>query len=45
MALTTRATYANKLDGIPWIEIPKTFQDAITFAKSLEIAYIWIESY
>jgi hypothetical protein len=29
---------------ISWESIPRTFQDAITFARHLGLAYIWIDS-
>jgi hypothetical protein len=31
-------------NNIPWSALPKTFQDAIVFARRLEIPYIWIDS-
>ncbi|UKZ81932.1 hypothetical protein TrVFT333_009710 [Trichoderma virens FT-333] len=41
---TTRANLHNHLQDIPWTSIPKTFQDAITVARSIGLAYVWIDS-
>lgn len=30
--------------NIPWSALPKTFQDAIVFARRLDMPYIWIDS-
>ncbi|KAK2755793.1 het domain-containing protein [Colletotrichum kahawae] len=30
--------------GIPWSTLPRTFQDAIDFARRLGLQYIWIDS-
>lgn len=30
--------------GIEWEELPKTFQDAVTVARALEVDYLWIDS-
>lgn len=35
---------AFKHDGIPWDQLPKTFQEAITFTRSLGLQYLWIDS-
>ncbi|KAF2664753.1 HET-domain-containing protein, partial [Microthyrium microscopicum] len=32
------------MDGIVWNDLPKTFQEAITFLRYLKIRYIWIDS-
>ncbi|KAF8849481.1 HET-domain-containing protein, partial [Acephala macrosclerotiorum] len=41
-------TLSNNLElfkeNIPWISFPKTFQDAIVFARSLDFKYLWIDS-
>lgn len=29
---------------IPWLDLPKTFRDAIQFTNSIGISYIWIDS-
>ena len=41
---TTVENIASRLEGIPWEQIPKTFQDAISVARGLGIEYIWIDS-
>jgi hypothetical protein len=42
--VTTKATLsAHKLD-IPWMNIPKTFQDAIVVTRNLGVSYLWIDS-
>jgi len=33
----------SKRDCIPWTSIPKTFQDAIAFTRSLKIRFLWID--
>lgn len=30
--------------GIPWVTLPKTFQDAVTLTSLLGITYIWVDS-
>jgi hypothetical protein len=37
-------TLSSFIKGIPWIDIPKTFQDAIIISRELGIEYIWIDS-
>ncbi|KAK0130463.1 hypothetical protein ONS96_000982 [Cadophora gregata f. sp. sojae] len=32
------------LKDIPWMTIPKTFQDAIIISRELDIEYLWIDS-
>jgi hypothetical protein len=41
---TTTSTHARYLEGIPWEDLPKTFQDAISFVYRLGIKYLWIDS-
>ncbi|KAL6816755.1 heterokaryon incompatibility domain-containing protein [Trichoderma camerunense] len=41
---TTKANLQKHLQDIPWASIPKTFQDAITVARSIGLAYVWIDS-
>ncbi|KAK5997745.1 hypothetical protein PT974_00102 [Cladobotryum mycophilum] len=41
---TTRANLPAHIEGIPWSNIPKTFQDAITVADRVGFQYIWIDS-
>jgi hypothetical protein len=43
-AQTTSATHAAFKEQIPWNQLPKTFQDAITFTRNLGLQYIWIDS-
>jgi hypothetical protein len=45
LGMTTRETYADWLNGIPWRSIPSTFQDAIRFTVSMGIENIWIDSF
>jgi hypothetical protein len=42
--VTETATLYQYLDEIVWDQLPKTFQDAITFLRYLKIRYIWIDS-
>jgi hypothetical protein len=42
--ITTKANMASHMSLISWEEMPKTFQEAITFARSLEIQFLWIDS-
>lgn len=39
-----RSTVNHFQKGIPMIELPKTFRDAITVARHLGIRYLWIDS-
>jgi hypothetical protein len=41
---TTKATLHERMDGIEWASIPKTFQDAVTITRRLQMRYIWIDS-
>ncbi|KAF2678724.1 HET-domain-containing protein [Lentithecium fluviatile CBS 122367] len=41
---TTRATYLRHTEGILWVDLPKTFQDALDFCRKLDIDLIWIDS-
>ena len=41
---TTHATLEKHKTNIRWNELPRTFQDAITFARELEVRYFWIDS-
>lgn len=41
---TTQANLQKHLQDIPWASIPKTFQDAITVARSIGLDYVWIDS-
>ena len=39
-----KTTYCTLVAGVHLEALPKTFQDSITVARSLEIQYIWIDS-
>lgn len=41
---TTSQTYIAFKERISWDLLPKTFQDAILFSRSLGLQYIWIDS-
>lgn len=34
----------DRLRGIPWKELPRTFQDAVRYCLELEISYLWIDA-
>lgn len=43
--LTTRKdTIEDRMKVIPWLGLPKTFQDAVTVCRNLNIQYLWIDS-
>jgi Heterokaryon incompatibility protein (HET) len=41
---TERATLPERLRGIDWDTLPKTFRDAISITRMLGVKYIWIDS-
>lgn len=41
---TTSATLQDYKKNIPWAELPKTFQDAMSFTFRLGIGHLWIDS-
>lgn len=41
---TTKANIEELIIDIPWTNLPKTFQDAVTITRALEIGYLWIDS-
>ncbi|KAH6838616.1 hypothetical protein B0I37DRAFT_400223 [Chaetomium sp. MPI-CAGE-AT-0009] len=41
---TTTATLSQRLREIPFADLPKTFQDAVTITRSLGVGYLWIDS-
>ena len=43
-AKTTRANLNDHVDKLDFAMLPRTFQDAIMVARSLDIPYIWIDS-
>lgn len=42
--MTTRATLRDRMAGIAWDDIPKTYQDAIIAIRQINIRYLWIDS-
>lgn len=42
--ITTRANLCKHFEGIPLEYLPKTFQEAVTVTRALEIPYLWIDS-
>lgn len=44
MIQTTSANIAERKRGIPFSEIPKTFQEASSLARHLGIRYLWVDS-
>ncbi|KAK8066653.1 HET-domain-containing protein [Apiospora hydei] len=40
----TKANLEDMKAGVPWKELPKTFQDAIRFCLRLDLHYLWIDS-
>jgi hypothetical protein len=43
-AVTTKANMDERLMGIPLMTMPKTIQDAIIFARALDLQYLWVDS-
>jgi hypothetical protein len=41
---TTRESLDGHLISVPWIKLPKTFQEAITVTVYLGLKYLWIDS-
>jgi hypothetical protein len=41
---TTRANFDKLKDGIDGTSMPKTFKDAVLFARQLDIRYLWIDA-
>ncbi|KAF2138579.1 uncharacterized protein K452DRAFT_328760 [Aplosporella prunicola CBS 121167] len=41
---TSRDTYRHRCQDIPWTELPRTFQDAITLTRLIGCEFIWIDS-
>jgi hypothetical protein len=41
---TTKENLSERMQGIEWDDLPRTFQDAITIIRSLDIRFIWIDS-
>jgi hypothetical protein len=40
----TRSSLASFMTGIPWTEIPKTLQDAMTITYKLGLRYLWVDA-
>lgn len=41
---THRLSLQDRLDGVPWESLSKTFQDAVTTTRELGLRYLWIDS-
>lgn len=41
---TTKATFQDRAREIPWSSLSKTFQDAVSITRSLNISLLWIDS-
>lgn len=41
---TTLKTLKPHMHGIEWEALPKTFKDAVTVTRALEVRYLWIDS-
>lgn len=41
---TTRSNIERMKEGIPWSDLPKTFQHAIMIARLVHIGFLWIDS-
>lgn len=41
---TSGSSLKQRLSGIAWNDLPKTFQDAITITRLLHVRYLWIDS-
>ncbi|KAI1141501.1 HET-domain-containing protein [Hypoxylon sp. FL0543] len=45
LSCTTRNdNLSERMQGIPWTELPQTFQDAICYCLELGIRYLWIDA-
>ena len=42
--MTTRVTLQDRMAGITWGDIPKTYQDAIIAIRQIGLRFIWIDS-
>jgi hypothetical protein len=42
--LTTPENYQEHQSGIPYKDLPKTFQDTVEFAQGMGIRFVWIDS-
>jgi Heterokaryon incompatibility protein (HET) len=41
---TESSTYQKHLSGMPFKSLPKTFQDAVTVTRALDVPFLWIDS-
>ncbi|KAH7092371.1 heterokaryon incompatibility protein-domain-containing protein [Paraphoma chrysanthemicola] len=41
---TTKDNLHNHLQSIPWLSMPKMYQDSVLVARKLRIRYLWIDS-
>ena len=41
---TTTLTLAERKLDIPWVSLPKTFQDAVTAVRRIGLSYLWIDA-
>ncbi|KAI1383063.1 HET-domain-containing protein [Hypoxylon trugodes] len=42
--MTTNRSFKKNIQRIKWRRLPKTFQDAVIFTRSLGLKYLWIDS-
>lgn len=42
--ISTVSTLRKHMQGIPWQDIPRTFQDAIQITQRMGVKYLWIDS-
>jgi hypothetical protein len=42
--ITTREGYQRHLEGIPFDQLPRTFQDVVVLALGIGIEFFWIDS-
>ncbi|KAJ5707264.1 extracellular lipase [Penicillium malachiteum] len=41
---TTRSSYRDRLEGITFADLPKTYADAVRITRSLGVRYLWIDA-
>jgi hypothetical protein len=42
--ITTTANLDDRRQGIPWTDLPRTFQEAILYCLELGISYLWVDA-
>lgn len=42
--VTTTSTLADRMEDIPYSQLPKTFQDAVDITRRLGLRYLWVDS-